>query len=82
MDLCTRRIDQSLRITARIQTASMITSPAKLPAVKTSGIAGAAVSIAVRENRRRRTKCDRDRNTNADGHCPSPLVGIGAKETG
>jgi hypothetical protein len=45
--------------------------------VETSGVKGAAISIALRENRRRRTerKRGRDNNTKSRVDGPSPLFG-------
>jgi hypothetical protein len=58
-----------------LEIASLTASTVKAVWVKIAGVKRAAVSIALRENRRRRTERqhDRDNNANFGAHCPSPL---------
>jgi hypothetical protein len=71
-------------VAAPIEITSLTASTAKAASAKISCVKGASVSIALRENRGRRTERqhDRDNNANFGAHSPSPLFGIGAKETG
>ena len=66
MELFARKIGQPFMIAARIETTSVIT--AKSACVKTSAIKGAAVSIALSENRRCRTQCQRDCDNHTKPH--------------
>ena len=67
-----------------IEISSMMVFTAKTTSVKTSGVKRAAVSIALRENRRRRSERQRNRDYDANfgAHCPSPLFAVSSKETG
>src|SRR5215831_18736749 len=59
-----------------IEISSMMVFTAKTASVKISGVKRAAVSIALRENRRRRSERQRngDCDDNFGAHCPSPFL--------
>lgn len=66
-----------------IEISFMMVFAAQTAFVKTSGVKRTAVSVTLRKNCRRRTERQRDRDNNANFgmRCPSPLFGIGRKET-